>query len=294
MKKKFDRYEYFGDNEEIATTITAIIIGCLLSSFAINFFFIPNKLLSGGVGGISIIIELLTGLPAGIMLFAINLPIFLFGLKELDKKFLVYAFITTFVLSATMVLLRPMQKLNTFDDILISAIFGGVLNGIGMGVLFRHGACQGGLDIVAAVCKKRYNINIGSALMAMNAIIISLASIKFGVLKGLYTVISMFVAYQVLDKVQTGADATKSVMIISKDYEELSYELMNKLERGATIIDSYGAWSKSDLKIIFMLVKPREIVDVKKITNAIDPNAFITIQDTNEVKGRGFKGSDNF
>ncbi|MFR7871964.1 MAG: YitT family protein, partial [Fenollaria timonensis] len=238
--------------------------------------------------------ELLTGLPAGIMLFAINLPIFLFGLKELDKKFLVYAFITTFVLSATMVLLRPMQKLNTFDDILISAIFGGVLNGIGMGVLFRHGACQGGLDIVAAVCKKRYNINIGSALMAMNAIIISLASIKFGVLKGLYTVISMFVAYQVLDKVQTGADATKSVMIISKDYEELSYELMNKLERGATIIDSYGGWSKSDLKIIFMLVKPREIVDVKKITNAIDPNAFITIQDTNEVKGRGFKGSDNF
>ena len=166
--------------------------------------------------------------------------------------------------------------------------------GIGMGVLFRHGACQGGLDIVAAVCKKRYNINIGSALMAMNAIIISLASIKFGVLKGLYTVISMFVAYQVLDKVQTGADATKSVMIISKDYEELSYELMNKLERGATIIDSYGAWSKSDLKIIFMLVRPREIVDVKKITNAIDPNAFITIQDTNEVKGRGFKGSDNF
>lgn len=294
MKKKFDRYEYFGDNEEIATTVTAIVIGCLLSSFAINFFFIPNKLLSGGVGGISIIIELLTGLPAGIMLFAINLPIFLFGLKELDKKFLVYAFITTFVLSATMVLLRPMQKLNTFDDILISAIFGGVLNGIGMGVLFRHGACQGGLDIVAAVCKKRYNINIGNALMAMNAIIISLASIKFGVLKGLYTVISMFVAYQVLDKVQTGADTTKSVMIISKDYEELSYELMNKLERGATIIDSYGAWSKSDLKIILMLVRPREIVDVKKITNAIDPNAFITIQDTNEVKGRGFKGSDNF
>ena len=215
MKKKFDRYEYFGDNEEIFTTITAIIIGCMLSSFAINFFFIPNKLLAGGVGGISIIIELLTGLPAGIMLFVINLPIFLFGLKELDKKFLVYAFITTFVLSATMVLFRPMQKLNTFDDILISAIFGGVLNGIGMGVLFRHGACQGGLDIVAAVCKKRYNINIGNALMAMNAIIISLASIKFGVLKGLYTVISMFVAYQVLDKVQTGADTTKSVMIIS-------------------------------------------------------------------------------
>ena len=97
MKKKFDRYEYFGDNEEIFTTITAIIIGCMLSSFAINFFFIPNKLLAGGVGGISIIIELLTGLPAGIMLFVINLPIFLFGLKELDKKFLVYAFITTFV-----------------------------------------------------------------------------------------------------------------------------------------------------------------------------------------------------
>lgn len=291
---KFDRYKYFGDNEEIISKIIAIVIGCSICSFAVNAFFIPMKLLSGGVGGISIIVQLLSSVPAGITLFALNMPIFLFGIKELDKKFLMYAFISTFVLSLSMIIFNGIYKYIAINDILLCAVFGGALNGLGMGILFRYGACQGGLDIIAAVCKKKYNINIGSALMTMNAIIISVASSIFGPEKGLYTIISMFIAYKVLDKVQLGFKNNKTVIIISKNYEELSISLMNKLQRGATLVSAQGAWSGENMKLIYIIVSARELVHVKKICREKDPAAVLAISDTTEVKGRGFEGKENF
>jgi len=192
----------------------AIILGNTLCSIALNGFFIPNKLLSGGVGGVSIMIYFLTQIPTSLLIFLINIPIFLIGMKIIDKEFAAYSFISMLFLSFSMELTADIGKYIVLDDIVLAAVFGAIFNGLGMGILFRNRVSQGGLDIIAAILKKKYNINVGTGLMVFNTFIVAIASTLFGLKPAMYTLIAMYIAYQIVDKVQEGLDQT--------GYEEVS------------------------------------------------------------------------
>ncbi|CAK7059194.1 YitT family protein [Tissierella carlieri] len=281
-----------GGIREIFTKILFIVIGNLLCSLAFNLFFVPNGLLSGGVGGVAIMTQYLTEMPAGISVFLINLPIFVVGVRMIDKKFITYAFISMLVFSSWLTITKDISKYFIVEDILLGSVFGAVLNGLGMGLMFRNGTCQGGLDVIAAILKRKLNVNIGTGLMMVNTVIITLSSLLFGYKAAMYTLISMYIGYQILDKVQTGFNVQKNVVIVSEKSKELSTAIIEQLHRGVTFLKGQGGYTHEDKNIIYCILTSREIAKLKEIVNEVDPKAFFTITDVVEVKGKGFKSAE--
>lgn len=266
-----------------------IVLGNLLCAIAFNVFFIPNKLLSGGVGGLALMNQYLTGFPSGITVFIINLPIFIIGARMVDREFAIFGFISMFVFSTLLTATSGLAKYIVLEDILLGAVIGGVFNGVGMGLMFRNRTSQGGLDIIAAILKRKYNLNIGTGLMAINTVIISLSSFLFGIRPAMYTLISMYIGYQVLDKVQIGFNVMKNVTIVSAKSDELTSAIIFGLNRSVTLLEGKGGYKKEDKEVLYCIVKANEIVKLKDIVDSIDPSAFLIINDVVEVKGSTFK-----
>ncbi len=277
------------NKKEFLIKLLFIIIGNLFCSIAFNVFFIPNKLLSGGIGGLGIIIQYLTGIPTGISVFFLNIPIFLIGSRLIDREFAFYAFISMLIYSSILTITRELGSYFIVDDIILAAVFGGVFNGIGMGLMFRNRTSQGGFDILAAILKRKYNINVGTGLMMANTVIITLSSFLFGYRSAMYTLIAMYIGYAVLDKVQLGFNVKKNVIIVSEKADLVAEAILTKLNRGVTFLEGMGGYTHEDKKVIYCIVTSRETVKLKEIVDEIDPMAFLTINDIVEVKGKGFK-----
>ena len=281
--------DFFGDKKYFFRTIFFIILGDLICSFAVVKFLIPAGLLSGGLGGIGLMIEYLTGLPTGVSVFILNLPMMIVGAFFLNKKFMTYAFLSTFIYSLILVAMRHIPIDFKLDNNMLYAIFGGFINGLGMGILFKHGACQGGLDILATIFKTKLNVNIGSSLMAINAIIIGIASYIFSLERGLLTIVSMYVAYKMLDKIQMGFGDTKQIMIVTSKQREVTDRILSDLHRGVTLLHGEGAFTHKQQNVVYCIVSTRQVVTIKRILDEVDPTAFLIISEAYEVKGRGFK-----
>lgn len=278
-----------GDKKEVIKKLFFIVLGNLLCALAFNAFFIPSKLLSGGVGGLGIMTQYLTGIPSGIAVLVINLPIFIIGFRMIDKEFAAYGFLSMFIFSFLLTLTNGIDKYFLLDDILLGSVFGAIFNGVGMGLMFRNRTCQGGLDIIAAILKKKYNLNIGTGLMMVNTVIISFSSLLFGYKSAMYTLIAMYIGYQILDKVQIGFNIKKNIIIVSDKSEELGNEIMDKFHRGVTFLEGMGGYKKENKRVIYCIVTSNEVVRLKNLVEEIDPTAFLTINDIVEVKGSSFK-----
>lgn len=279
----------FKDFSEPVGKLVAIFLGNFICAFAFNGLLIPNQLLSGGVTGIAIMLHYVIDLPVGLIIFLLNLPIFIVGAKLIDKKFVFYSFFSMVTLSTLMELTKGVNQYIEINDILIETIIGGVLLGIGMGMMFRNKVTQGGTDIIAAILKKKLNIELGTVLMGTNLVIIGFSSVLFGIRPAMYTLIALFISYQIVDKVQQGLDTKKTVFIISSQPQELADAIIVKLHRGATFLNGEGAFNKDNKKIIYCTVTSTQVGKLKEIIDEMDPEAFITINDVKEVKGRGFK-----
>lgn len=266
-----------------------IIIGNLLCSMAFNVFFIPNGLLSGGVGGLGIMVQYLFDIPSGITIFAINLPMFIVGSRMVDREFAIFAFISMVIFSLFLTLTNGLGKYLIVDDILLAAVFGGIFNGLGMGLMFRNRTCQSGLDIVAVILKTKYNLNMSTALMGFNTVIISLSAFLFNYKSAMYTLIALYIAYQIMDKVQTGFNTKKNIVIVSDKSQQIADSIIKELNRSVTFFEGAGGYSKENKRVIYCIITSNEVVKLKDIVEDIDSNAFITINDVVEVKGSGFK-----
>lgn len=273
--------------------IAYILAGSLIYAISINEFIIPHHLLSGGVGGIALILQYITGFSAGALILIINIPIFLFGIREIDRDFIIFSLIGTFSMSVFLIILKDFTIFNRFvvDDIMLSSIFGGVIHGLGAGIVFRNRGSMGGSDIIAVVVKRKRSINIGTISFLINLVIVYVSSFLFGMKPAMYTIISMYISSYVLDRVQEGFDRKKSVMIITQKEEEVAQAIINNLHRGVTYLYGEGAYTKNQRRILYCIVTTKQIAKVKHIVNTIDPQAFFTINDTSEVMGKGFKSS---
>lgn len=268
--------------------LAAVFIGELFCAMAITFFFIPHRLLSGGVGGIAIMIQYLTNYSSGIFILLMNIPLFVLGFRKLSKPFMIFTFVSTNFLSFFLMIFKYLNFGFKVEDILLSAVFGGVLNGVGMGILFRHATSQGGLDILAMIARKEWNMNIGSALMAMNCVIVAVASVLFGVERGMYTLIAMYIAYQCVDKVISGFDVKKQIIIISNKSKEIADIIMVDPHRGVTLLQGKGAYTQEAKEVIYCVANNHQVVRIKQIVDEVDPKAFMSISDMVEVSGKGF------
>lgn len=265
-----------------------ITIGCLIASASINLFLMPNHLLSGGLTGIAIVVYFMTNLPVGMQVLLYNLPLFFAAYKTLGKKYLLDILFGTVMFSLTIDATHFLSDYSSVNDPMLAAIFGGLFNGIGYGIIFRCDGSSGGLDIVSAIIKKYYSMNIGSMNFMFNCVIMIVAAIFFGPMPAMYTLISMFVSATLTDKVVGGLVAKKVLLIISDKAELIAEDIIREVGRGVTYLDGEGAFSRQKKRVLFVVVNLTQIAKIKNFVNAFDPMAFMIVLNASEVMGRGF------
>lgn len=265
-----------------------VAIGCLVSSLSINAFLVPHHLLSGGVSGIAIIFYFLFGLPIGVQVLLMNLPLLYAAYRLLGKEYTIGTIYGTILFSLTVDATQFISQYNLIDDPLISAITGGVVSGIGSGLIFRVNGSGGGLDIVAAIVKKYYGINFGAVGFALNCIIMLVAAMLFGLKLAILTLISMFIAANLTDKVVEGFNRRKTVFIVSYNTDNIVEAILKEVGRGVTILHGQGAFTRQTKQVLFVVVTLTQIAKIKQLVHEADPHAFMIVQDAAEVMGRGF------
>jgi uncharacterized membrane-anchored protein YitT (DUF2179 family) len=266
-----------------------ICLGSFITAMAINAFIIPHKLLSGGITGISIIIQYTTNLPSGYLILLFNIPIFLIGLKAVDKDFILYSLIGMVSLSGFLIITKDISKVLVVNDMLLSCIYGGVIGGIGAGIVFRNRASQGGIDIIAVIIKRKVGTSIASLSFAMNLFVVAVGTMIGSIEKAMYTLILMYITSIVIDKVIGGFDIKKMLLIISDKEEEVASAIMQDLDRGVTFFYGEGAYTGDKKRVLYCIITVKQLSRIQKIVEEIDSSAFISIVDASEVKGHGFK-----
>ncbi|MBT9151925.1 MAG: hypothetical protein DDT35_00135 [Firmicutes bacterium] len=262
--------------------VLVILIGTLSSAASFNLMLLPNRMLAGGVAGLSIIIGTITGWPIGILVFVLNLPILYLGYKYVGGKFIL---LTTFAVLSFSTFLDLVPVSSAVEDILLASIFGGALNGLGLGLVFKVGASTGGTDVLGVILNRKFSLSIGEVLMAFNAIIVGLGAMLFDLNAALYTLIAMFVTARIVDSMQVSRDKKKALIVSSKS-DALAEALNVKLGRGVTFFYGEGAYEHSQRKIIMCILTRFELAQLKEVVFGIDPAAFVTISDVDEVVGR--------
>lgn len=276
---------------EFIKKTSMICLGSVINSIGVNLFIIPSKLLSGGLSGISLIIHYLLDFPVGLLLLILNIPLFILSILKIDKKFTFFTIVGTLSLSLGLIISEPLNLLlSPVSDVnrLLYCIYGGVISGLGIGIVFSNQGSTGGIDIISVLAKRKYNMDIGKASFAINLVIVTVGSIFFGIIVGLYTLIVMYISSSVMDRVLKGFSIQKMLIIVTKKEKELSPLIMNKLHRGITVLYGEGAYTKERINIIYCVVSPRQLPRIKQLVREVDNNAFLSITDTSEVQGKGF------
>ncbi|GAA0787327.1 YitT family protein [Hathewaya limosa] len=288
LKKEIKFKEFF--TKERTYRLFMIILGTFIYSLSVNLFITPHKLIAGGVTGVAIIIQYLTYIPSGIFVFLLNIPLFIMGIKFLDKEFGICSFIGMMSMSLFLVITKDFTKAYHMNDILLSSICGGVIGGLGMGIVFRCRGSEGGTDIISVIVKKKYGVTIGTISFIINICIVILGAVVGGSIEiAIYTIISMYMKSAFMDKVIEGLDRKKMLFVITKKPEEVKEVILNKLGRGVTFLNGQGAYTGEDKKIIYSVMSSKQLAKGKELINKIDPTAVITIMEVAEVQGKGFK-----
>jgi len=261
-----------------------------VAAFGIQGFIVPAGLGGGGVGGIALMLFYTWKLPIGVMTFLLNIPLFVLGWREVNKKFVFKTIWGLAIFSLFLDLLNGVQTI-AIDDIFLGALYGGVILGISTSLIFHFGGSLGGTDIVSKVIQRKYGVPMGTASLAINGFIILISWAILGSKATLYTLVMMFVCGRVLDLIQSGVP-TKSIIIISDQSEALVNRIMVDLGRGATFLHGRGAYSCEPKDVIICVVSLPEIGRLKQAVREVDPKAFMIVQNAGEVFGTGFVTND--
>lgn len=265
-----------------------IVLGALLTSLGYNLFLIPAHLLTGGISGIAIVLYYLTGLPVGAQNFVYNLPILYLAYRVFGRHYAFDTIFGTVVLSVLLDLTHFVVDWNVCANIVLNSVFGGVLTGIGFGMVFRVNANTGGLDVVGAVVKKYYAIDMGTVIFVLNFLIVAGSAFVCTLEEMLFTFISIYVIAELTNRVAAGLNREKSIVIISGEAEKICTDIMENVHRGVTYLDGRGGLTKEPRGILFAVVSLTQVGRVKTIVRHHDPQAFMIVSDTSEVTGKGF------
>ena len=263
--------------------VMLMIIGSFITAFALNKLIIPSGLLSGGVTGMSQILHHFVSLNVGILYFAINIPLLFIGFKYLGKKFSLYTVFSTVIMSGFLYLI-PIGYIWT-DDILLCAIFGGLLASLGGGIVLRTGGSQGGLDIVSRVIAKYKNVTVGKVGLYINLVIILISGFIFGSEIALYTIISIFVGMKTYEVILNHVDRV-SVLIITDKGEEVSRTVTSHMYRGVTTWNANGGFTHNEKTVLFCVLVKGELAQLKRLVKETDEHSFVTVISTQSVIGR--------
>ncbi len=270
---------------------TLIVIGCVLYAAGFRFILYPNNITSGGVVGISMIINQLFGLPVGLMTIVLNIPLFVIAWRHFGAKFLLGSLVGMGLGSILVDLFAAFGIVLTGDPML-AAIFGGVIKGVGLGMIYYAGASTGGTDIVVKLLRQKLaSVNFGTILLLIDGVVIAAYALILGRYESaMYALVAMYVTTKVIDLVLYGIDNACLCYIISSSAEELTQEIMSgSLHRGVTILEGRGAYSGENREMLMCVIKRQQIGQLKRLVKGVDEQAFFIIMNVNNVFGRGFE-----
>jgi uncharacterized membrane-anchored protein YitT (DUF2179 family) len=279
-----------------------IILGAFILAVGYVYFISPHKIVPGGVYGIAIVVHHLTrgvfsfwpdGIPIGLFGLVVNIPLTYAGIKILGPKFGVKTIVGLILASAFMdgiTYLREDGNLPLVDDVLLSCVFGGVLIGFGLGLIFKSRATSGGSDIIAMIIAKYTGGQVGQLLIYVDSVIVLISLLAFGDWKiPLYSWIVIYITGKAIDITLEGSNYNKALLIISKEHELIKHKILYELERGGTYLIGKGMFTNDEKQVIYTVVSRREVAILEQFIHSIDPEAFITVMDTREILGEGFQ-----
>jgi uncharacterized membrane-anchored protein YitT (DUF2179 family) len=269
-----------------------ILVGAFILASGFVLFITPYKIVPGGVYGIAIIIHYIFNLPVGMMALTMDIPLTIIGIRILGPRF-GYKTVVGFLLTAFFVdglsYLYGDQPL-VENEPLLSSIFGGVFLGIGLGLIFKSKATSGGTDIVAMIISKHTKMPVGQLLIYVDSVIVLFGLAVFQDWRiPLYSLIVIFITGKVIDTILQGVNYDKTLFIISEKHDEIRDKIINDLNRGGTFLPGKGMYNGSDKTVIFTVVNRREMAILQEFIHEIDPFAFVTVINANEILGEGFK-----
>ena len=269
--------------KEILRNFVLMSIGSIICSIAVNGILIPHYFFGGGFTGLSLVIHyLIPSIPVAVIYFLLNIPLFTLGWMYVGRRFFLYSILGMIIFSFSLEIVQVSIPVN---DNILCALLAGIITGLGGGIILRSMGSAGGLDILSVIFLKRFSVRLGSSTLAFNAFILSAGAILISLEQALYTLIFMYVSSRMLNLVVTGLSQRKAVLIISKHWQEICNEIMEKIHRGVTIIEGRGGYTGHGTEIIYTVVSLRELPRLKQLAQGFDPHVFIVVLDTIEVMG---------
>ncbi|MHA6532810.1 YitT family protein [Paenibacillus sp. BAC0078] len=285
-QKKPQKSEAF-KRAKLVQRVVMIVLGAAMMSVALEIFLVPNKLIDGGITGISIMFSHIFNIPLGILLTLLNIPFLVIGYKQIGKTFALSTLFAVVLMSIGTQLLHPVAPLT--GEPLLAAVFGGVILGVGVGLVVRYGGSLDGTEIVAILIAKKLPFSVGEVVMFFNVFILTGAGFVFGWNNAMFSLIAYYIAFKMIDITLEGLDQSKSVWIISDKYRDIGEALTERLGRGVTYLDGEGGFSGENKKVIFVVITRLEEAKLKSIVEDWDSDAFIAIGNIHDVKGGRFK-----
>lgn len=275
----------------LAWSYFMITLASAIYAVGFNWFYVPNEIAFGGITGVGQIINaVLPWAPIGTVVIILNIPLFILGWRLLGGHLLLSSL---YAMAVSSVFIDIVNSIWTFEamDPMLACVFGGVLMGASLGMVFQQGATTGGTDLIARLLKLKISwLPMGKLLMATDLVVIVATAIAFGsVYSALYGVVALYIAGIVMDRVLYGMDSAKVAYIISDRFQEIAAAIVNDLDRGVTILQGQGAYSGAEKKVLMCAFKQRQIVSIKRMVKELDPTAFIIVCDAHEVLGDGFR-----
>lgn len=275
---------------EVILDLVKIVVGALVSSFSFWFLTYPNHIVSGGITGISQIINMITGMPVGVLTIIFNIPLFMVAWKRLGRRFVVFTAISMVLCAVTLDLMEPIYW-PLSDNPMLAAVYGGVFRGAGYGIIYTTGATSGGVDIPARMLRRKYpHIDFSTFSVGLDAVVIVAYAAIFKLFEScMYTLICMYISGKVISLILYGPINSRLCYIISDRSDDLRHAITERLGRGATLLQGHGAWSGKEKQVILCVVKPAQLAKLRKLVREIDENAFLVVSDARSVYGRGFE-----
>ena len=280
-------------NNRLKTILSYIIIilAATLAAYSLDTFLIPNNILDGGVTGISIIISKVFSIPISLLVILINIPFVYVGYRNLGKNFLIRTIIAMLTFSIALSFFESFHEVT--DEILLATIFGGILLGIGVGLVIRMGACVDGTESVALVISKKTSLSVGQIVMVFNFLIYGCAALIFGIDRALYSILTYFITFKVIDLVSEGLEQAKAALIVTEKGTDMANEIYKRLGRTVTRINGQGLLS-GEKEVMYCVLTRIEVFELKKIANEMDESAFISILEVSDIIGNHIKSTKKY
>ncbi|MBK5445494.1 YitT family protein [Peribacillus sp. TH24] len=267
--------------------ILIVIVGALLNAIAMNFFLIPANVYASGFTGVAQLLSRIIGsfapfnISTGILLLLLNIPVTILAWRKVGKSFTFYSFLSVILMSLFMEII-PITRWS--PDILLNAVFGGVIAAVGVGITLKFGASTGGMDIIAMLLSRKKDKPVGTYLFLLNGVIIVTAGAVYGPEKALYTLVTLYTSTRVVDAIHTRHEKL-TAMIITKKSEELKQAIHAKLVRGITRVPAKGAFTNESKEMLLIVITRYELYDLERIIKEVDPHAFTNIIETSGIVG---------